>query len=137
MTTNTAAPAAPAEITNLREAKKAQAAARRAEAAAREAKATTPDVVDHDSGVTADEKPAAPAKIKWVRDAEKDEKGRAGQHGTGSNGVEYRISGAGDAWGAIAVGKDGKVEVLGENVSHGKAYSLCVKHHAAAMAAAA
>ena len=136
MTTNTAAPAAPAEITNLREAKKAQAAARRAEAAAREAKATTPDVVDHDSGVTADEKPAAPAKIKWVRDAEKDEKGRAGQHGTGSNGVEYRISGAGDAWGAIAVGKDGKVEVLGENVSHGMAYQLCIGHAKGAQAAA-
>jgi hypothetical protein len=39
-------------------------------------------------------KKAAPtnssSKIRWSLDAEKDDKGRVPQHGTGANGVEYQ-----------------------------------------------
>jgi hypothetical protein len=82
-------------------------------------------------------KKAAPtnssSKIRWSLDGEKDNKNRAPQHGTGANGVEYRIAGSGDSWTATAT-VDGKVEVLAEG-GHTKTFQACVKRNAEALAA--
>jgi len=130
MTTNTAAPATPAEITNLHAAKKAQAAAKKAHPAGTAAPAKAP------AEKPAIETKATSTKIKWVLDGERDEKNRAAQHGTGANGVTYAITGSASEWTATATGPDGKVETLGEGVGHTKAYQLCIGHAKGAQVAA-
>jgi hypothetical protein len=118
MTTTTPAPAtkAPAKAKTEKPAAKAPATKAPAKKAATPATTST--------------------KIRWTLDAEKDDKGRAPQHGTGAGGVEYSISGSGGEWKATAT-VDGKVELLAENVGHTKAYTVCVKANAVAIAVAA
>jgi hypothetical protein len=122
MTTTTSAPATTAPAaTKVAPAKKtapAKAAPKKAPAKTAEKQAAT----------------GTSSKIKWTLDAERDEKGRLPQHGIGAGGVEYAITGSGSEWTATAT-VDGKTEVLAENVGHTKAYTVCVKANAEALAA--
>jgi|SRR5271165_2373959 len=126
MTTNTA-PATQPEIANLATTRKEQAAAKKAHPAGKAAPAKK-----------APAKKAAPvpagSKLRWTLDGEKDSKNRVEQHAVASDGATYKITGGGDSWKAT-VTRDGKTTVLGEKVGHARAYTLCVKHHAQALAA--
>ncbi len=134
--TNTAA-ATPAqdlpEVANLRETRKAQAAAKRTKAPAKAAPAKK--AAAKPKAEKPAEKAAAKPKIKWTIDGERDAKGRVAQHGESADGTVYQITGAGDQWKATVTPPDGKPEVLGDGVGHTKAYTLCTAHAKGAHAA--
>jgi hypothetical protein len=162
-TINNGAATAAAPVSNLHETRRQLAASKRShpagQAAAKRVAAAKKATAELVESMAKDEKPAKaakapakkapakaapapakqagekqPTKIRWVLDGEKDEKNRAAQHGTGSNGVTYAITGAGDEWTATAT-SGGKTAVLGEKIGHTKAYTVCVRHHAEALAA--
>jgi hypothetical protein len=133
MTDPTTTPAAPAKkvaeapVANLRETRKAAAAAKK----------TTTKAAPATKTAVKTEKPAegktVSSKIRWQLDAEKDEKGRAPQHGTSPvTGSTYRVSADGEKWLATVTTPDGVQTVLGQGIGHTAAYGKCVAHAKAA-----
>jgi hypothetical protein len=132
MTNPNNAPATP-EVANLPETRKAQAQARKTHPAgkAAPAKKATP------AKQPAKKSPVpASSKLRWQLNGAKDSKGRVAQSAVAGDGATYKISGEGDKWKAV-VTVNGKTTVLGDGIGHTRAYTLCVKHHRDALAAAA
>jgi hypothetical protein len=101
---------AEAPVANLRETRKAAAAAKKQAAA----KATR-------------------TSLKWQIVGERDERNRVEQHATAADGTTYSITGADKTWTLTVTPAGGKAEVVAEG-GHGKCYGAAVKHHAEAQA---
>jgi hypothetical protein len=114
-TDTTTTEVAEAPVANLRETKRAAAAAKKQAAA--EPKAEAPAK-------------ASGSKLKWTLDGERDERNRVGQTAVAPSGATYVISGSDMAWTLVVTPKGGKAETVKEG-GHTACYQAAVKHHAA------
>lgn len=137
-TTTESAPLAP--VTNLRAAKRQQAAARKQSGTAK-APAKAPAKKAPTKKAPAKQAPTkaapvkggdSPVKLRWQFDSEKDDKGRAPAHAVAADGTVYRIVADGDKWTATVTRKGGKAIELAAKVAFGAAYAAITKHHKAA-----
>lgn len=125
MSTNTAT----APVANLRETKRAQAAAKKAHPAGKATPAKKP-AATKPAAKPADEAKATRPSIRWQYVGEH---GSGEQHGVTTNAI-YAITGEGKEWTATANTPDGKETVLADKVSHGRAYTARVRHSATLVA---
>jgi hypothetical protein len=117
-----------APVDNLRAARKASAATKKAAA-----KTAAPAKAPAKTAAKPTEAKTPSTKIKWQLDGPKDAKNRVAQSGSGAGGVEYAITGSGDAWTLTATKPGGKPEVVAEG-AHSRCYQAAVEANAEKLA---